>query len=170
MRSDWVKKEDVEHVLAALSPQNRLACELSLATGMRIGDVLELKVAKFEGSNRFTYKEQKTGKVRAVTVPRKLYADILRNAGKIYVFEGRSSAKKHRTRQAVFKDIKRVASFWGGFGGVNLTPHSLRKSYAVDELGKDGDLKRVQKLLNHSNEAVTMIYALANHTKKSKRK
>lgn len=41
--------------------------------------------------------------------------------------------------------------------------------YAVDEFEKSGgNLKRVQRLLNHSDEAVTMLYAMANIVKKRK--
>ena len=51
----------------------------------------------------------------------------------------------------------------------NVCPHSLRKSFAVEEFQKNGgDLKRVQKLLNHSYEAVTMLYAMANISGKRK--
>ena len=35
MRSEWIEKGEMEHVLAALMPENRLACEISLATGLR---------------------------------------------------------------------------------------------------------------------------------------
>ena len=51
----------------------------------------------------------------------------------------------------------------------NLTVHSARKIYAVQEYRKDMDIERVKKLLNHSNEAVTMIYALADKVEKKKR-
>ena len=76
------------------------------------------------------------------------------------MFEGRLDGRKHRTRQAVFKDIKRAAAAFGL--KRNVAPHSLRKIYAVDEFEKTGNLKKVQKLLNHSDEAVTILYAMAN--------
>ena len=84
----------------------------------------------------------------------------------VAVFEGRCNGKNHRTRQAVFKDLKRVAKLFGI--KENVAPHSLRKIYAVEEYAKHGNLKRVQKLLNHSSEAVTQIYAFANVIDKRK--
>ena len=39
MRSEYYPRGEVTHILAALSPQNRLACEISLFTGLRINDV-----------------------------------------------------------------------------------------------------------------------------------
>ena len=166
MRSEWVPKGECQHVLAALMPENRLACELSLATGLRINDVLSLKTEQLK-NQRFTIKEQKTGKTRSVYIPADLYRRILAVSGKIYVFEHRLDGKKHRTRQAVFKDLKRAAAAFRV--SENVTPHSLRKIYAVCEYEKNHDLKRVQKLLNHADEAVTMIYAMANIVRRRKK-
>lgn len=46
----------------------------------------------------------------------------------------------------------------------------MRKVYAVNEFQKDGDLARVRKLLNHSSDAVTILYALADKYAKRKKK
>lgn len=159
MRSEWVPKGEVEHILAALMPENRLACEVSLATGLRINDVLSLKSEKLK-SQRFTIREEKTGKTRNVFLPVDLWRRCLSCSGQVYVFEGRLSGNVHRTRQAVFKDLKRAAGLFRI--NKNVCPHSMRKIFAVCEFEKYGDLKRVQKLLNHSDEAVTYIYAMAN--------
>jgi integrase len=159
MRSEWAPKGEIEHILAALMPQNRLACEVSLITGFRINDVLALKPEQVK-KQRFTIKEEKTGKSRTVRLPKEIVDRCLSCAGQHYVFEGRLNGREHRTRQAVFKDLRRVAKAFRV--KEHLTPHSLRKVYAVEEYAKHGDLKKVQKLLNHSSEAVTMLYAMAN--------
>lgn len=145
--------------MAALTPQNRLACEVSIATGLRIGDVLELTTEKVK-QGRFTVREGKTGKARRVRLPKDLQARILSMAGHVYAFESRTDGHKHRTRQAVYKDIRRAAKAFRL--SEHVSPHSLRKVYAVDQYHKTGDIKRVQGLLNHSTEAVTMIYAMAD--------
>lgn len=44
----------------------------------------------------------------------------------------------------------------------NVSPHTARKIYAVQEYHKCGSLRRVQGLLNHGDEAVTMLYAMAD--------
>ena len=49
-----------------------------------------------------------------------------------------------------------------------FSPHSLRKVFAVEEYLDCGDLLRVQKLLNHTSEAVTMLYAMAHVVKRRK--
>ena len=165
MRSEWVPKGEIEHILAALRPENRLACEISLFTGLRIGDVLALKTSQIV-KQRFTLREQKTGKTRTIRLPKDLYTRAMTCAGQFYVFEHRCDGRRHRTRQAVYKDLKRVADLFGV--KKQLSPHSLRKVYAVEEYLHCGSLVRGQKLLNHSSEAVTMLYAMANVVSRSK--
>ena len=49
-------------------------------------------------------------------------------------------------------------------------PHSARKVYAVQLLEEYGDIQRVRRALNHSSEAVTLIYAMADKNLKSKKR
>ena len=96
-----------------------------------------------------------------IRLPKDLVDRALMCSGQHYVFEGRLNGRTHRTRQAVFKDLKKAKANFGI--KENLSVHSLRKAYAVEEyLRSGGNLKKVQKLLNHDSEAVTMLYALAN--------
>ena len=167
MRTEWLPKGEMEILLRALSAENRLACEISLATGLRINDVLALTPEKVR-KQRFTLREEKTGKTRRIRLPAELVSRALALSGQHYIFEHRLNGRKHRTRQAVFKDLKKACSNFGI--KKNVAPHSLRKIYAVEEYELTGDLKKVQKLLNHSNEAVTMLYAMANSIRKKKTK
>lgn len=166
MRSEWIPKGEMVHILAALSPQNRLACEISLATGLRINDVLSLKPDQAK-AGRFTIREQKTGKTRRVRLPVDLQTRAMLLMGQHWVFEGRCNGKQHRTRQAVYKDLRRAAALFNC--KKHVSPHSLRKVYAVDEFERTGSLERVRKLLNHDSEAVTVLYALANIVGRRKR-
>lgn len=165
MRSKWVTDEVIRAILVALTPPNRLAVEMSWRYGMRIGDVLATRTEDVR-KGRWTYKEEKTGKRRRVTLSKGFQAELLRQAGRVFVFEHRLDWRRHRTRFAVYKDVRRVADFFRLGRGV--TPHTARKAYAVREYHAHGnDLARVQRLLNHSSEAVTMIYALADDISKS---
>lgn len=49
---------------------------------------------------------------------------------------------------------------------ATIAPHSARKIYAVQDYHAHHDIKRVQRLLNHSDEAVAMLYALADQLAK----
>lgn len=147
-----------------LTPSNALVCQVSLHTGLRVGDVLNLK--KEQIKPRFWVTEQKTKKRRMVGLPEPLRAAILRQAGKVWAFPGRSG-ERHRTRQAVWKDVKRAAKMFRL--DQNVAPHSFRKVYAVDLFEKYGDIKAVQRALNHSNETTTILYACAAQMLRTKR-
>ena len=163
MRSQWVESEVFGHLLAALMPQNRLALEVSLLTGLRIGDVLRLRTESLR--QRMGVREEKTGKYRTVYFPTKLFDRLVANAGKIWVFEGRLDYRRHRTRSAVYNDLVRAAKLFRIDGKklrAHVTPHSARKLYAVSDYRRHGDVARVKRLLNHSDESVTMLYAMAD--------
>lgn len=106
-----------------------------------------------------TITEQKTGKTSKKYVSKKMCDTLLAQAGRLYVFQGRDSYKKHRSRQAVFMDMKKAAKIFRLKG--NLSPHSLRKNYAV-YMRKTYGIERVGRELNHDNTLVTMLYAYAD--------
>lgn len=160
-RADWVHTDSLKHILAALMPANRLAIETSLATGLRIDDVLHLRTADLS-RERFTIKERKTGKARRLRLPQSLRDDLLGQAGRWWVFEGRTDPRKPRTRQAVWKDLHRACVLFRISKQLHISPHSARKIYAVSKYQTGQSLDKVRRLLNHSNEAVTMIYAMAD--------
>ena len=151
---------------AAMMPENRLVMETCIATGLRASDVLNLRTERLR--QRMTVRELKTGKTRRVYFPRELYLRLVGNAGKIWVFEGRTDYTKHRTRQAVYRDVRLCAAFFQRSGvvprGATIGTHTGRKMAAVREMQRTGDIEAVGRLLNHSgrDKAVTMLYALAD--------
>ena len=163
LQSDYIDKDIFRHILSALTEPNRLAVEVSLATGLRIDDVLELRTCEL--APRFTVREKKTGKTKKVILNNDLLDALLSISGKIYVFEGRTDYRRHRTRQAVYKDLKR-ACYLFRIKNLNISPHSARKIYAVGQFKRTCSVQRVQELLNHSNEAVTILYAMADEISK----
>lgn len=133
--------------------------EVCIVTGLRISDALALRSAQIQGGGRVTVKEQKTGKTRRVTIPAPLVRELRAQAGRVWVFQGARDPEKHRTRQAVWKDVKRAAK--AARIPANAGTHSARKVYAVQLYRKRG-LSAAQAALNHDDPAVTMIYALAD--------
>lgn len=169
VRTDYINPQVFELLLTALMPANRLALQLSLATGLRISDCLALRTDVLKRSNRPTITEKKTHKHRRVYIPQELRDRLLKQAGRFFVFEGRLDERRPRTRAAVYKDLRRVAKLYRLDGKPirrNIAPHSARKIYAVQDYHAHHDMKRVQRLLNHSDEAVTMLYALADQLAK----
>ena len=157
MKTAYLLDREVGHVLAALTPSNRLVCRVCLHTGLRVGDVLALRTQQL--APRFWVTERKTHKRRQVGLPADLLADIRAQAGDVWAFPGRKPGS-HKTRQAVWADVKRAAKAFRL--PQNVAPHSLRKVYAVDLLERYGDIGRVQRALNHSSIETTLIYAMAD--------
>lgn len=161
VRAEWIPGDVMRTLLAAMMPANALALEVSMATGLRIGDVLAI-TRQQAARQRFTVTEEKTGKHRRVYLPRKLSERLFEQAGRFFAFEGRNDPKKHRTRAAVYKDLRRVARLYRLEGkkiAAHVSPHSARKIWAVDAAAKG---RNVQRLLNHEDEAVTLLYSMAD--------
>lgn len=160
MKTDYLMDNEMEHVLAALTPENRLVMRLCCYTGLRVGDALRITTDQVQ-QRRFAVTEAKTGKRKTITLPDSLLTDLQEQGrGHIYVFHHRTDPTKHRTRQAVWSDVKRASKAFRL--PVNAAPHSARKMYAVQLLEKYGDIERVRHALNHSSVEVTMLYAMAD--------
>lgn len=160
MTTTYISDDDLQLAYRLLMPQNRLICALAERTGLRIGDVLSLRTDQLKP--RVTVREAKTGKRRRIYIPAGLLAEIKAQAGPDWAFPGAPGSKSgHKTRQAVWADIKRAQRAIRAPGV--WAPHSLRKSYAVDLYRRTGDLAAVSRALNHDDPAVTALYALADH-------
>ena len=157
MRTDYIEPWLYEKIYHIMNYDNALALRVSLETGLRIGDVLSLKPDDIQGTV-IRYTAQKTGKSGKKTISADLARKLRKVANDKWVFVGRDS-DNHRTRQAVWKDIKRAVKIAGIEG--NVACHSARKTYAVNLFNSRG-LTAVQKELQHDNTATTMLYAFSD--------
>ncbi len=164
MRTEYLLKQQMEHVLACLTEPNEIAMRVSLHTGLRIGDVLSIKTEQLK--SRFWVREQKTGKSKMVGLPAPLLDRMRGISGKTWVFEHRTDPDKHRTRQAVWADVKRAQRAFRL--PENVGCHSARKVYAVELMERYGDVGTVQRALNHSDVMVTLCYAMADRLVKKR--
>lgn len=163
MTTEYLLQREVDNILSVLTPGNALVMRVALHTGLRVGDVLNLKTEQLQ--SRFWITESKTGKRRQIGLPQPLLDDLKKSAGEYWVFPG-TDPMKHRTRQAVWKDVKRAAHAFRI--PQNAAPHSARKVFAVELLKKYGNIQKVSRALNHSSVSVTLIYALADQQLESK--
>ena len=62
---------------------------------------------------------------------------------------------KRLTSRSIQRNIKQLSIQFGG--SVDITPHTLRHSFATDLLNGGADLKMVQELLGHSHLSTTQI-------------
>ena len=165
LKTEYLLNREVDLVLAMLTPKNALIMRTALHTGLRVGDVLSVKTDSL--APRFWVTERKTGKRRQIGLPEPLLNDIKIQAGPVWAFESPKTGRP-QTRQAVWKDVKRAAKALRL--PQNIGPHSARKVFAVELLSKYGDIDRVRRALNHSSEAITLVYALADRQLESKQK
>lgn len=166
MRSSFISDTDFSVVLRLLTHENALCCLVALETGLRISDVLAIRTKQIKQKS-FTVREQKTGKCKRIKLDNELRQQLVMISGSVYVFQHRTDPTRHRTRQAVYLDLKRAAKALRL--SVNLTPHSTRKNYAVGLYGRYGDLKVVQTALNHSHLEDTLLYCLSDVLQSSER-
>ena len=165
MTTEYLYQQEVDRVLSALMPQNQLIVKVMLQTGMRLSDALQMPIEGLSTSG--WYVEGKTGKKRRYGLPRPLLEAIKEQAGPEWAFPGRKTGT-HKTRQAVWRDIKRAAVAFRL--PQNVGAHSMRKVYAVRLMQKYGDLEKVRRNLNHSSSSITAIYAMADLLLERKRK
>lgn len=158
MRTNAIRTDALGAVLHCLTTENRLVCLVALETGLRVSDVLRLPSSCL-GKTRHTITEAKTGKRKTIRISEKLKAECRKIAGKTYIFENRLHKDRPRTRQAVWKDMRRAARVLRLKG---CAPHSMRKTYARDLRRRGFTEAAIQRALNHSSPTITRLYSLAD--------
>lgn len=156
MRSKYFDKNVYNSVFQKMQYENVLAMRVSLETGLRIDDVLSLRPENLSKKSYIECTAKKTGKKATKKISTGLYTQLLKNSGDFWVFPSPKDERQHRTRQAVWVDIKKAGGWKGG-----LSPHSARKTYAVETMHDKG-ISAVQKELQHSRLDTTMLYAFSD--------
>jgi integrase/recombinase XerD len=152
--------EEVMRIIVSIKNlKHKTMLSLAYGAGLRVSEVVALRVRDLDFGSRFVYVRQGKGMRDRVT----LMPDKLVNSLKIfcnardplgYVFESSRGGKlTTRTAQVVFDDaVKRVGII------KQVTFHSLRHSFATHLLENGTDIRYVQELLGHTNIRTTQIY------------
>jgi integrase/recombinase XerD len=134
------------------------------AAGLRVSELVALQLGDIDLRAAFVSALGKGGKRRLVPLGELALQSLQRYLGEV---RGTWAAARERslfvtprghgmTRQAFWKIIKRYAR---GAGIMhNVTPHTLRHSFATHLLQGGADLRIVQTLLGHSDISTTQIY------------
>jgi integrase/recombinase XerD len=145
--------------------------ELLYATGLRVSELVSLKVTSLNFENNLLLTLGKGSKERFVPFGRSArkaimtYLETSRNffikkyPDSPWLFPGRKG--QHFSRQGFWK----ILNCYGKKAGINtkITPHSLRHSFATHILRNGGDIRTVQAMLGHEDLSTTQIYTkLAN--------
>ncbi len=163
--------DEVEALLMApdvrdlMGMRDRATLELMYATGMRVSELINLKMDDLNMDVRFVKCLGKGSKERIVPFGKKAKESIAR-----YLDKGRKRFLKKKvsnflfltrlgkpmSRQTFWKTIKKYAK--EARIKKDIMPHSLRHSFATHILERGADLRVVQELLGHSDISTTQIY------------
>ena len=146
--------------------RDRAMLELLYATGLRVSELCGLRAAQFNADAGFLRVMGKGSKERAVPVGdaavhwlsqyvKSGRGELLKKRQSAFLFVGRKSSKA-LTRQAFWQRIKRHARAAGI--EKDISPHTLRHSFATHLLDGGADLRSVQAMLGHSDISTTEIY------------
>ena len=155
--------------------RNHLIIELLYSTGIRVSELVNLKISDINFSDNSIRILGKGNKERIV-----LFGEYAKEALNIYLKEARNDFIKRvqndylllncfgnklttRSIQNIVKDCTHKLALKN-----NVTPHTIRHTFATDLLNNGADIKSVQELLGHSSLSTTQVYThLTNDRLKS---
>lgn len=149
----------------AFSYRNKAILELMYASGLRVSELINLKVNDIDLNMALLKTLGKGSKERIIPI-----GDYALNYLRIYIKEYRDLLIKKNvndylflnnhgnklTRQGLFKILNKLAREQGIKN--ELSPHTLRHSFATHLLNGGADLRSIQELLGHSDISTTQIY------------
>ena len=145
--------------------RNKAMLELMYSSGLRVSELVELKIKDIDLDNGYVKCFGKGGKERIIPIG-EIAVDYLKK----YIYGYRDSMKKGYytenvflnnhgkkiSRQGFFLIIKEIAK--EKKIEKNITPHMLRHSFATHLLNNGADLRTIQEMLGHSSITTTQIY------------
>lgn len=154
----------VPDLRTVLGQRDRLILEMLYATGLRVGELVSVKVGDIDLGSRVILVVGKGNKERRVT-----YGDYCHDALKLYLSDGYLKLNKNvsdylflnnngeviteRGIRYVLDQVIKKTSL-----NKSISPHVLRHSFATHLLNEGCDLLTVQKLLGHESISATQIY------------
>lgn len=177
---DVLSEKQVTRLLAAPRKgdpwwlRDRAILELLYATGARVSELSTLKCRDVHLSEQYIVCHGKGDKQRIVPLGEQAIAAVRR-----YLEEQRPRLAARREsavdwlilsprgaplrRERIWELIKKYAARVGI--SDEISPHSLRHSFATHLLAGGADLRQVQELLGHASIATTQIYTHVDHTR-----
>lgn len=164
-----VSMEDIEKLLdielnTKFDYRNKAMIELMYGAGLRVSELISLDVFDLDFINCIIRISGKGNKERIVPLGEysiyylKLYlekrSNMLKKSPCNALFLNNHGMRM--TRQGFFKNLKAILKTQGL--DENISPHTLRHSFATHLLKRGADLRSIQELLGHSDIATTKIY------------
>lgn len=154
-------KEEIKELFTAIrNPKHLLMMKLCYGMGLRVSEVVNLKISDIDSKRMLVLIESAKGKKdRYVPLPETVLEEMRSYyrlyKPKIYLFEGQYGGQySKRSVQTVFSTAMKRAKI-----NKSVGIHGLRHSYATHLLESGTDMALIQKLLGHRNIKTTEIYA-----------
>lgn len=157
--------------------RDRAILELLYATGCRVSELAKLRLQDIHLAERFCKCHGKGDKQRMVPLGRQAIEAV-----EIYLEKQRPKLAKKKDpasdrlflsprgqglrRERIWELIKKYAQRVGI--SDEISPHSLRHSFATHLLAGGADLRQVQEMLGHASIATTQLYTHVDHTRLKK--
>lgn len=146
-RARPITRAEYDQLRRALPWRDSLACAIMADTGLRVSDVLAIRRDQLAPDMQI--REIKTGKTRFVHLSPETYREAC-----AYLRTHTADTVIPCHRSTLWRSIVRAAD---AFGWHHITPHSLRKLFAVEFCAQHG-LQATQAELQHSSIMTTLAY------------
>ena len=153
-------RDDIQAMKDALArhgSRDKLLFDLGINTGLRISDIIALRVGDVRNREFVTIKEQKTGKprrVRLTAVMGEIAAFIRGMDDSRYLFESRKG-NEAITRVQAYRILNKAAK---ECGLEEIGTHTLRKTFGYHHYQQYHDVAMLQRIFNHSSPSITLRY------------
>jgi integrase len=145
-------------------PRDLLLFVMGINNGLRISDLLKLKVADvkdLEPGETLKIKEQKTGKINVLMINKSVHEVLREYFSKEdvryddYLFKSRNGKNKPLAKETVNKMVKEWTKYFKG----NYGTHTLRKTFGYIQRTKYGVSSEILcRRFGHSSPSITMRY------------
>lgn len=148
-----------------LGLRDRVCLEILYGAGLRISELLSMKLTDLDMENQFLKVIGKGNKQRIVPIGGKAVGAI-----EEYLINGRPALVRHRTVSFLILNVRgdklsrmgflKILRKYRIYAGIKkrVTPHMFRHSFATHLLEAGADLRAVQELLGHADISTTQIY------------
>lgn len=172
-------KEDIrkiEEYLAEKSLRDQLIFVIGINVGLRVSDILGLNISDVKDREYVEIHEQKTGKYKRFPLNPKLKKLIKKylkeERSEVYTIKHKEDAlfvgKKHcrLDRAQVYRFLNEACEKLGI--KANVGTHTMRKTFGYHFYKKFNNIVLLQKILNHSDPAITLRYVGIDQEEKDK--